>query len=96
MKKDKVEEIKKYINEKIEGIKKNIVEEFAKYKNNNKELNNNAFRAHNVVDDKHLDVYKNVENTKSKYDGKHYKDVLEIMKNRGGRGGFPGMGGGFF
>ncbi len=94
MKKDKVEEIKKYINDKIEGLKKNIVEEFAKYKNNNKEVKNDAFQAHNVVDDKHLDVYKNVENTKSRYDGTHYKDMLEILKNSRGRGGMPGMAGG--
>ena len=37
-----------------------------------------------------IDIY----NTKSQYDGKHYKELLEILKNSRGRGGMPGMAGG--
>ena len=49
-----------------------------------------ALQAHESNDNKHLSIYKDVENTKSKYDGRHYKDMKEVAQSKGGRGGFPG------
>ena len=90
MKKEYYNKIKGFIEISRKQLTNNIKEIFAQFKQKSNLLN--AWQAHEKNDDKHLNVYKEVENIKSKYDGRHYKDMVEIMKNKGGRGGGSGMG----
>lgn len=93
MSKEYHNKVKAFIEVNRKQLVSNIEEIFAQFKQKSNLIN--AWQAHEKNDDKHLNVYKEVENTKSKYDGRHYKDMKEVAQGKGGRGGFPGMGGGF-
>ena len=90
MKKEYYDKVNELIKLNRKQLVDNIKEIFAKFKNRANLIN--AWQAHGQNDDKHLNVYKEVENLKSKCNGRHYNEMVEIMKNKGGRGGGPGMG----
>lgn len=89
MNKEYYDKINEFIKLNRQQLVDNIKEIFAKFKNRENLVN--AWQAHKQNNDRHLNVYKEVENIKSQYDGRHYKDMLEIMKNKGRRDGGPGM-----
>lgn len=93
MSKEYYNKVKGFIEVNRKQLVSNIEEIFAQFKQKSNLIN--AWQAHEKNDDKHLNVYKEVENTKSKYDGRHYKDMKEVAQGKGGRGGFHGMGGVF-
>ena len=93
MNKEYYDKVNEFIKLNRKQLVDNIKEIFAKFKNRANLVN--AWQAHEKNDDKHLNVYKEVENIKSQYNGRHYKDMLEIMKNKRGDRGFPGAGGFF-
>ena len=71
----------------------NIKEIFAKFKNRTNLVN--AWQAHEKNDDKHLFAHRDIENNKSKNGARFYNDLLQVLKNQKGKGGAPGMFGGF-
>ena len=96
-----VKQINKEYHEKIkaklkEDCEKAIacVKETASLVIQNKNLMN-ALQAHSKHDERHLNVFRDVENTRSKHDGRHYRDMVKVLTSRGGKGG-PGMMNGYF
>lgn len=91
IKKEYYDKIKEEIDEKFNGLINGVKETFEEFNKQKPELIN-EWEAHSQNNTMHLDTYKSVENTKSKYGGRYYKDMKEVAQSKGGRGGGSGMG----